>query len=119
MNIIYFLKFLVIIVVLIQVLFEGLDQWSIIDKKVTALSIIHSEQKVDQTMIIVACEDLSIYMLKHQTSKFLFNTTEKVKQIFACCDHDQLNIVLLLNVDLKENEPLKHNVHVRPNFLKT
>jgi hypothetical protein len=69
-------------------------------------------------MIIVACEDLSVHMLKHQASTFLFNTNEKVDQIFACCDHGQLIIVLLLNVDIKENEPFNQTVQVNLNFLE-
>lgn len=96
-----------------------MDQWSLIDTRVSALSIIHSEPTFDQTMIIVACEDLSVHMLKHRMSKFLFKTTDKVDQIFACCDHGQLIIVLLLNININENEPFNQTIQVSPNFIVT
>lgn len=67
-----------------------------IDVKVVALSIVHSDRKLDQTMIIVACEDKSVHMLKYQTSKHLFDAGNEVDKIFACLDEGQLTIAMLL-----------------------
>lgn len=79
-----------------------------IDKRVSALSIVHSEQKYDQTMIIVTCEDLSVHMLKFQMSKHLFDTSDVVEQIFTCFDHGNLIIACLL----KKHEEFKQMMQV-------
>lgn len=79
-----------------------------IDKKVSALSIVHSEQKYDQTMIIVTCEDLTVHMLKFKESHYIFDTLEEVEQIFTCFDHGNLIIACLL----KEHEEFKQIMQV-------
>ncbi|XP_060875475.1 apoptotic protease-activating factor 1-like [Metopolophium dirhodum] len=86
----------------LKVLFEGLDQWSMIDKRVLALTIVQSHQCVDQTMIIVACKDFSVYSLKFQTSEYLFKTSQLVEQIFACFDCGDLTIAFLLKQSIKK-----------------
>jgi len=73
-----------------------------IDKKVLALTIVQSHQCFDQTMIIVACKDLSVYCMKFQTSEYLFKTSELVEQIFACFDCGDLTIAFLLKQSIKE-----------------
>uniref|UniRef100_A0A2H8TPT9 Apoptotic protease-activating factor 1 n=1 Tax=Melanaphis sacchari TaxID=742174 RepID=A0A2H8TPT9_9HEMI len=88
----------------LKILFEGLDQWSMIDEQVLALTIIHPNQIVDQTMIIAACKDLSVYCMKFQTAEYLFKTSQMVDQIFASFDHDVLTIAFLLKQCIKVNE---------------
>jgi len=73
-----------------------------IDKRVLALIIVQSHQCSDQTMIIVACKDLSVYSMKFQTSEYLFKTSRLVEQIFACFDCEDLTIALLLKQSIKE-----------------
>lgn len=67
------------------------------------MSIVHSDQKEDSTMVIVACEDCSINSLEIQTSKYLFKSTSVVNQIFTYYDGDYLIIATLSNHFLKEN----------------
>lgn len=59
-------------------------------------------------MIIVACEDLSVHMLKFQMSKHLFDTSDKVEQIFTCFNHGNLIIACLL----KKHEDFKQIMQV-------
>lgn len=68
-----------------------------IDKRVSALSIVNLDQKLDKTIIIVACEDLSVHLLKFQSSQYLFNTIDNAQQIFVCFDHSDLTLAVLLN----------------------
>lgn len=67
-----------------------------IDNRVSALLIVNSNRKIDQTMIIVACDDMSVHMLKHHTSKYIFNTFNEVDQIFACFECDNLTLACLI-----------------------
>lgn len=60
------------------------------------MSIVNSDQTFDQAMIIVACEDLSVYMLNYRTSQYLFKTMYKVEQFFIYSDSDNLTIVMKL-----------------------
>lgn len=90
-----------------------MDQWSVIDKRVSVFSIVHLDQKLDKTMIIVACEDLSVHLLKFQTSQYLFNTLDKVEQIFTCFDHGNLTLALLLK---KKDESVEQIVQVKYYF---
>jgi len=76
-----------------------------IDNSVSTLSIIHLDNKSGQTIIIVACEDLSVHLLKSQTSQYLFNTGFEVDRIFTYNDYDYLIIAVLL----KKND-LPYNV---------
>lgn len=73
-----------------------MDQWSIIDKKVSAVSVVHSDKKLDKTMIIVACTDLSIYALKFKIAQHLFDSYKIVDRIFTFYDGDVLVIAALL-----------------------
>lgn len=83
-----------------------------IDVKVLALSIVHSDRKLDQTMIIVACEDKSVHMLKYQTSKHLFNAMNEVDQIFACLVDGQLTVAMLLKKYSIENDNWNQTLQV-------
>lgn len=58
--------------------------------------IVNSNRTLDQTMIIVACDDFSIHMLKHQTTKHIFTTFNRVDQIFACFESDNLTLACLI-----------------------
>lgn len=89
-----------------------MDKWSIIDQRVSALSIIHSDNSLDQTMIIVACEDLSVHVLKFDSSQYIVDTSDKVDQIFAHYDHGHLTIAFLLKNCTTKNEKLNQVVEV-------
>ncbi|XP_026822292.1 apoptotic protease-activating factor 1-like [Rhopalosiphum maidis] len=88
----------------LKILFEGLDQWSMINESVLALTIVHPHQFFDQTMIIVACKNLSVYCMKFHKAEYLFKTSQMVDQIFACFDNDDLTIAFLLKQCIKVNE---------------
>lgn len=66
-----------------------------IDKKISTVSIVHSKQELEKTMVIVACEDKSIHALKFQSSEYLFSTLGNVEHIFACYDNGNLVIASL------------------------
>jgi len=81
-----------------------------IDKRVSSLSIVHLDQKIDKTMIIVACEDLTVHTLKFRTSQYLCDTLDKVEKIFTCFDHGHLILAVLLN---KKDESVEQIVQVK------
>ncbi|VVC32819.1 Hypothetical protein CINCED_3A002930 [Cinara cedri] len=80
----------------LKILLEGLDQWSLIDNRVSAFKIVNSNRKIDQTMILVACVDYSVHMLSHQTSKHLFDSVNEVEEMYACYEYDTLTLGCLL-----------------------
>lgn len=84
-------------------MFEGLDEWSLIDNKVSTLSIAYSKPSVDESIVIVACEDLSVHILRHQSSEHLFNTENKVDRIYACFDSNTTTLAMLLLALEKKN----------------
>lgn len=86
-----------------------------IDERVLALTIVQSHQCFDEIMIIVACEDSSVYSLKFQTSEYLFKTSQSVKQIVACFDCGYLTIAFLL----KQNANKDQAIEVKHIFVKT
>lgn len=87
-----------------------------INEKVSALSIIYSDQKFDETMIIVACEDLSVYMLNYQTSQYLFNTSNKVDKLYVYSDNGNLTIAMKLKDCIIQNEKAFHIIEVKSFF---
>lgn len=91
----------------LKILLEGLDQWSMIDERVLALTIVQSHQFFDQIMIIVACEDLSVYSMQFQTSEYLFTTSQLVEKIFACFDCGDLTIAFLLKQSIKIDQAIE------------
>ncbi|CAH1736793.1 unnamed protein product [Aphis gossypii] len=88
----------------LKILFEGLDQWSMINESVLALTIVHPHLFFDQTMIIVACKNLSVYCMKLHTAEYLFKTSQTVDHIYACFDRGNLTIAFLLKQCIKVNE---------------
>lgn len=72
--------------------------------RILALKIVKSQQYFDQTMIIVACHDLSVYIMKYQTSEYLCKTSSTVEQIFASFDCGYLTIAFLLKKYTKKSE---------------
>ncbi|XP_050540508.1 apoptotic protease-activating factor 1-like isoform X2 [Daktulosphaira vitifoliae] len=89
----------------LKILYEGLDQWSLIDNKVSTLCIAYSKPTVDELIVIVACEDLSMHILKHKTSEHLFNTENKVDRIYACFNSDNITLaMLLLALEIKNGD---------------
>lgn len=90
---------------------ENLDQWSMINKKVSALKILYTDQLVDQTVIIVAFNDLSVHMLKYETSEYLFDSISEVNQIFGCFEYGQTTVALIQNNFSKEDQTLEVNLH--------
>lgn len=84
-----------------------------IDEKVSALSIAYSDRTFDQTMIIVACENLSVYMLNYQTSQYLFNTAHKVEKFYVFSDSNNLTIAMKLKDCIITNEIAFHVVEVK------
>jgi len=87
-----------------------------IGERVLALTIVQSNQCFDQIMIIVACENLSVYSLKLQTSEYLFKTSQLVEQIFACFDCGDLTIAFVLKECTKKNYQAVEVKHI---FVKT
>lgn len=87
-----------------------------IDKRVSAIKILHSDQVVDQTVIIVAFNDLSVHMLKYKTSEYLFNSLGEVNQIFGCFKYGKVTVALIRKNFSKENEYCNQTLEVKPNF---
>lgn len=87
-----------------------------INKRVSAIKILHSDRLIDQTVIIVAFNDLSVHMLKYQTSEYLFDSISEVDQIFGCFEHGQLTVALIQNHFSKENENLNQTLKVNLHF---
>jgi len=75
-----------------------------IDESVLALTIVHPHPFFDQTMIIVACKNLSVYCMKLHTAEYLFKTSKMVDHIYACFDRGNLTIAFLLKQCIKVNE---------------
>lgn len=73
-----------------------------IDKKVLALSVVHSEKKLNKTMIIVACADLSVYAMKFEAPQHLFDSYKTVDRIFTFYDGDILVVATLLKYYFQE-----------------
>jgi len=78
-----------------------------IDEGVLALTIVQSHQCFGQTMIIVACKDLSVYSMKSQTSEYLFKTSQLVEKIFASFDCGDLTIAFLLKQSIKIDQAIE------------
>lgn len=77
-----------------------------INESVLALTIVHSHPFFDQTMIIVACKNLSVYCMKLHAAEYLFKTSQTVDHIYACFDRGNLTIAFLLKqcIKVKENK---------------
>lgn len=83
-----------------------------IDERILACSIMHSNKKLDKTMVIVACEDLTVHALKYKSSKYLFSTTGRVEQIFTYCDDNNMVIVTLLKLFLEKYKTVHRIIEV-------
>lgn len=63
-------------------------------------------------MIIVACEDLSVHVLRFDSSQYIVDTSDKVDQIFTCLDHGHLTIAFLLKTCTTKNDHFNHVIEV-------
>lgn len=84
-----------------------------IDKRVSAIKVLYSDRLVDQLVIIVAFNDLSVHMLKFKTSEYLFDSRGDVNQIFGCFEHGKVTVALIQNNFSKENENCYQTLEVR------